>query len=109
MRCFHPWSAGWRTGGDRVGNSPERELFQVLNMDSAQEVPPLCGKITLDPSVNLRRPKRLLLLEYAEQFARMKDELADVEFAVDELITAPEQVDALADRIAACDESSRCT
>ena len=170
----------------------ERQLFQVLNMDSAREVPPRCGKITLDPSVDdtcggcrdngdifhrssaqernismgtgvkrrdfvqlavggtllclhgrlprLRasdEPPRTLISPgcrgskvkvarlylgvprahypnpaidpasekrmYAEQFARMKDELADVEFAVDELITAPEQVDALADRIAACD------
>jgi hypothetical protein len=37
------------------------------------------------------------------RFAEMKDELADVDFVVDQLIGAPEQVAALADQVKGCD------
>jgi hypothetical protein len=40
---------------------------------------------------------------YRSEFARMKDEFADIEFAVDELVASPAQVSALRDRLAKVD------
>jgi hypothetical protein len=40
---------------------------------------------------------------YRNEFARLKDEFADIDFAVDELVTKPEQAAALKDRLAEVD------
>lgn len=40
---------------------------------------------------------------YKAEFARMKDEFADIDFAVDELVTSPAHVSALRDRLAKVD------
>ncbi len=40
---------------------------------------------------------------YKAEFARMKDEFADIDFAVDELVATPAQVTALRDRLAGVD------
>ena len=52
-----------------------------------------------NPAIDLASEKQA----YENHFACLKDELADVDFVVDELVTSPDQIDALAERIAGCD------
>jgi L-fucose isomerase-like protein len=40
---------------------------------------------------------------YQARFAELKDELSDVEFVVDELVSKPEQIEAVADKLKECD------
>ena len=47
------------------------------------------------PELNFKEEIRF----YESEFAKLKDELSDVEFVVDELVTSPEQVDKLAGRL----------
>jgi hypothetical protein len=51
------------------------------------------------PTLDLRQE----IAFYRAEFARMKDEFADIDFAVDELVSAPAQVSALRERIAEVD------
>ncbi len=51
------------------------------------------------PGLNLEEEVRF----YKAQFEKMKDEVADVDFVVDELVTSPEQAAALKERLAQVD------
>ena len=51
------------------------------------------------PNLNLEEEVRF----YKAQFEKMKDEVADVDFVVDELVTSPEQAAALKERLAQVD------
>ncbi len=52
-----------------------------------------------NPELDLQKEVRL----YESEFAKLKDELADVDFVVDELITSPEQLNSLKDRLKEAD------
>ncbi|MBA7620440.1 hypothetical protein ES703_27789 [subsurface metagenome] len=49
------------------------------------------------PKPNLDFQKEIRF--YESEFAKLKDELSDVDFAVDELVTSPEQVNAIKSRL----------
>ncbi|HPP52860.1 MAG TPA: hypothetical protein PK777_07920 [Thermoguttaceae bacterium] len=52
-----------------------------------------------EPRMDLEAERR----SYLEAFQAMGDQVADVDFAVDELVTDPKQIEALKERIAQCD------
>ena len=87
-------------GGEQVAGSPlispgcRRTKVKVARLYMA-----IPGSAWPKPTLNLQDE----IAFYQAEFARMKDEFADIEFPVDELVTSPAQVAALRDRLARVD------